>query len=132
MIKTRRLLRWGTGLLVALAALAGPMSSRAAAEPAPFETLAMTCEDLGRVATVSPGNGQFTPAFLRGTHQLLVIWSIHVTVYVDGVQDAVLTKARGASPPADSLGCTFDQTFHFGDHTIRVVGNTTVVPVGES
>lgn len=132
MTKTRCLLPLGTGLLVALAVLAGPMSSRAAAEPAPFETLFLSCDDLGRVATVSPGNGQFTPAFVRDTHQLLVIWTIHVTIYVDGVQDAVLAKARAASPPADSLHCTFDQTFHFGDHTYRVLGNTTVAPVGES
>jgi hypothetical protein len=132
MIKTRRLFRWGSGLLVALAVFAGPMSSRAAAEPAPFETLVMTCDDLGEIATVSPGGGLFTPGFVRGTHQLLVIWSIHVTIYVDDVQDAVLAKTRGASPPAASLGCTFDQTYHFGDHSYRVVGATTVIPVGES
>jgi hypothetical protein len=131
MTGTRRLFRWGTGLLVAMAVLADPMSSRAAAEPAPFETLVMTCDDLGQVATVSPGNGPLTPAFVRGTHQLLVIWSIHVTIYVDGAQDAVLAKTRGASPP-DSLQCTFDQTYHFGDQTIRITGTTTVMPVGES
>ena len=131
-MRTDGLSRCLTGLLVALALLAGPLGTPAAAEPRSFETLVMSCDGLGQIATVSPGNGLLTPAFVQGTHQLLVIWAISLTTEVDGAQDAALAKSRQASPPDDSFLCAFDQTYHFGDHAIRVVGTATVVPVAET
>jgi hypothetical protein len=104
----------------------------ASAAPPPFEGLPVTCEQLGNVVLVSPGADgvPFTPAFIAGTHQLLVPYEVAYTAYVDGMivsHDSV----KSAPVPAETTACEFDHTYHFGDQTIRLVGSITGVVVGQ-
>jgi hypothetical protein len=108
-------------LLVAWAALA--MAAPAAAAPAPFERLPFSCEDLGNVDLLSPGNGTFTPGFIDDTHALFVPHSIDIMTS-SSVGGTERNRATKAGPiPIDAITCTIDTTIHLDGIAYTIVGS---------
>lgn len=125
----------------ALAVLAGTVSAvtltalPASAAPVnvpDVERITATCPDGPVDVVVAPGNGQWTPAFIEGTHQVFIPYSFVFTVTdSEGavVEDDAVSKA--AEPPDDAITCTFGEEFTEDGETFTFLGTVTGVIVGK-
>ena len=125
----------------ALAVLAGAVSAVALtalpATAAPVnapdvERLTVTCAGKAVDVVVAPGNGNWTPAFIEGTHQVFVPYSFIFTV-TDSEGNVVETEtlSKKAQPPGATTTCTFGEEFTEGEETFTFSGTVTGVITGK-
>jgi hypothetical protein len=112
--------------LVAAPAMAAPVKSPQA------ETIQVSCPS-GPVAVVpAPGNGNWTPGFIVGTHQLLIPYRFVFTVTdASGTVIESETDAKSAPIPASAITCTFGETFTEDGQTFTFTGTVTGVVRGK-
>jgi hypothetical protein len=121
-IKGRRL------AMTAVGAAAGLLvGSTAQAAPANGPVFTVTCPGMGTFDVVTaPGQGAFTPAFVVGSRQVFVVYSVSGTVTVSGDVVEEFDDVKAAPVPAGALTCTFEG--NFGEAT--VAGTVVVVERG--
>jgi hypothetical protein len=108
----------------AILMLVGP---GAIAAPTKGETFTVTCPGLGTVQVVVPGQAPFTPAFVVGTHQLLIPYRITGTATAPGQPPFRFEEVKKAPIPPDAVTCTFTGTFIEGDMIVTVTGTVVAV-----
>lgn len=119
------------GAVLAIASLAG-LAPPAAAAPVPFESLPVTCDVLGETALRDVGNGlSFAPAFIEGTNDLLVPYSVTATITVGTGSPTTESIEKTAPLPDDAITCMYDVTLHFGGVEYHLAGSITGVVVGQ-
>jgi hypothetical protein len=91
--------------VLAAPAVAAPVNSPKAEQP-----FTVSCPG-GDVAIVpAPGNGDFTPGFIVGTHKLLIPYRFEFTLTAGG-QTFTETESKKAPIPANAITCTATGTF---------------------
>lgn len=116
---------------VTVAVVATPMAASAA--PANGNTIHVSCQaPIGSTdVTTPPGNGSFTPAFIAGTHELLIPYSITGTFTPAGGTPVPFSDVKKAPVPANAIKCTFSETFSEGGSSATVTGTVVAVPRGK-
>jgi hypothetical protein len=82
----------------------------------------VTCPGEDPFTVVVPGSGPFTPAFIAGTHQVLVTYQVVGEVLVPGEEPEAFEDIKKAPVPADAVTCTFVGAFGRVTITGTVVG----------
>jgi hypothetical protein len=114
------------GALVAAPAMAAPVNSPQA------ETIQASCPG-GNVAIVpAPGNGDWTPGFIVGTHRVVIPYRFVFTVRdASGAVVESDTQAKSAPIPRGAITCTFAETFTEDGQTFTFTGTVTGVVRGK-
>ena len=113
----------------AVAVLARPASAAPVNSPRAEEIL-VTCPrgDIGVVS--APGNGDFTPGFIVGTHQVLVPYRFVFTV-TGGDRTFTVTEAKKAPLPTNTITCTFTGKSVVDGTSYTFTGTVTAVLRGK-
>ena len=107
-------------------ALAAPVNSPKT------EEFPVTCPSGPVVVVAPPGNGDFTPGFLVGTHQVFIPYRfVFLATDASGNVLEQGTDEKRAPIPSGAITCTFGGTFTEGDITITFTGSATGVIRGK-
>jgi hypothetical protein len=95
-------------LLVLLGVLAAP----AYADPPNIEPFPITCDGV-TYTVVTPGQGNWTPALVTTSNQVLIPFSFHITVTNVATGEVVFEEevSKAAASRAATTTCTFGETF---------------------
>jgi len=128
--RTRLALAGAAAAATAAVVVAAPT---AGAAPTRGPTFTVTCPaPLGTfTVTTPPSDAAFTPAFIDGTHQLAIPYSITGEVTVDGVVVETFGDVKNAPTPANAVTCTFTASFTEDGTTATVSGTVVAVLRGQ-
>jgi hypothetical protein len=111
-------------LLVLLGVLAAP----AYADPPNIEPFPITCDGV-TYTVVTPGQGNWTPALVTTSNQVLIPFSFHITVTNVATGEVVFEEevSKAAASRAATTTCTFGETFTEGGQTFVFEGVVEVL-----
>jgi hypothetical protein len=95
-----------------LLALLGVLAAPAYADPPNIEPFPITCDGV-TYTVVTPGQGNWTPALVTTSNQVLIPFSFHITVTNVTTGEVVLEEevSKAAASHAATTTCTFGDTF---------------------
>jgi hypothetical protein len=95
-----------------LLALLGVLAAPAYADPPNIEPFPITCDGV-TYTVVTPGQGNWTPALVTTSNQVLIPFSFHITVTNVATGEVVLEEevSKAAASHAATTTCTFGDTF---------------------
>jgi hypothetical protein len=122
--------RWAATAAM-LVALLGVLAAPAYADPtnAPnIEPFPITCDGV-TYTVVTPGQGNWTPALVTTSNQVLIPFSFHITVTNVATGEVVLEEevSKAAASHAATMTCTFGETFTEGGQTFVFEGVVEVL-----
>jgi hypothetical protein len=118
------------GTVCAVTLAAWPAAAAAPVNAPDVREITATCPGGPVHVVVAPGQGEWTPAFIEGTHQVFIPYSFIFTVTdADGAVIDDETVAKAAEPPADAITCTYGEEFIEDGETFTFVGTVTGVIV---
>ena len=103
--------RWAVTAAMLLALL-GVSMAPAYADPPNIEPFPITCDGV-TYTVVTPGQGNWTPALVTTSNQVLIPFSFHITVTNVATGEVVLEEevSKAAASHAATTTCTFGDTF---------------------
>jgi hypothetical protein len=95
-----------------LLALLGVLAAPAYADPPNIEPFPITCDGV-TYTVVTPGQGNWTPALVTTSNQVLIPFSFHITVTNVATGEVVFEEevSKAAASRAATTTCTFGETF---------------------
>jgi hypothetical protein len=122
--------RWAV-VAAMLIGLLGVLAAPAYADPtnAPnIEPFPITCDGV-TYTVVTPGQGNWTPALVTTSNQVLIPFSFHLTVTNVATGEVVLEEevSKAAASHAATTTCTFGETFTEGGQTFVFEGVVEVL-----
>jgi hypothetical protein len=111
-----------------LLALLGVLAAPAYADPPNIEPFPITCDGV-TYTVVTPGQGNWTPALVTTSNQVLIPFSFHITVTNVATGEVVLEEevSKAAASHAATTTCTFGDTFTEGGQTFVFEGVVEVL-----
>jgi hypothetical protein len=103
--------RWAATAAMLLALL-GVSMAPAYADPPNIEPFPITCNGV-TYTVVTPGQGNWTPALVTTSNQVLIPFSFHITVTNVATGEVVFEEevSKAAASRAATTTCTFGETF---------------------
>ena len=103
--------RWAATAAMLLALL-GVLAAPAYADPTNIEPFPIACAGVA-YTVVTPGQGNWTPALVTTSNQVLIPFSFHITVTNVATGEVVLEEevSKAAASHAATTTCTFGDTF---------------------
>jgi hypothetical protein len=103
--------RWAATAAMLLALL-GVSMAPAYADPPNIEPFPITCDGV-TYTVVTPGQGNWTPALVTTSNQVLIPFSFHITVTNVATGEVVFEEevSKAAASRAATTTCTFGETF---------------------
>jgi hypothetical protein len=103
--------RWAATAAMLLALL-GVLAAPAYADPPNIEPFPITCNGV-TYTVVTPGQGNWTPALVTTSNQVLIPFSFHITVTNVATGEVVFEEevSKAAASRAATTTCTFGETF---------------------
>src|SRR5918994_4898474 len=103
--------RWAATAAMLLALL-GVLAAPAYADPPNIEPFPITCDGV-TYTVVTPGQGNWTPALVTTSNQVLIPFSFHITVTNVATGEVVFEEevSKAAASRAATTTCTFGETF---------------------
>jgi hypothetical protein len=119
--------RWAATAAMLLALL-GVSMAPAYADPPNIEPFPITCDGV-TYTVVTPGQGNWTPALVTTSNQVLIPFSFHITVTNVATGEVVFEEevSKAAASRAATTTCTFGETFTDGGQTFVFEGVVEVL-----
>ena len=119
--------RWAA-IAAMLIGLLGVLAAPAYADPPNIEPFPITCDGV-TYTVVTPGQGNWTPALVTTSNQVLIPFSFHLTVTNVATGEVVEEEeaSKAAASHAATTTCTFGETFTEGGQTFVFEGVVEVL-----
>ena len=119
--------RWAV-IAAMLIGLLGVLAAPAYADPPNIEPFPITRDGV-TYTVVTPGQGNWTPALVTTSNQVLIPFSFHITVTNVATGEVVLEEevSKAAASHAATTTCTFGETFTEGGQTFVFEGVVEVL-----
>jgi hypothetical protein len=119
--------RWAV-IAAMLIGLLGVLAAPAYADPPNIEPFPITCDGV-TYTVVTPGQGNWTPALVTTSNQVLIPFSFHLTVTNVATGEVVEEEevSKAAASHAATTTCTFGETFTEGGQTFVFEGVVEVL-----